>query len=112
MPGSSAPTFLGRLGDIRLGAESDPTVEPGHQWLLISAAEGMGLALVYTLSGLDISHLKPEHEIALDDELYFRIPHTAEVDARLKRLVDLCTDIRLNAPSLVQLQLTSVPAAL
>src|SRR5574341_1360972 len=94
---------IGAVGPIQIAVEPDGNVEPGHQWVLISAAGGAGLALVYVLSGMDLQQLGTENEVALGDETYFRIPHTAEVDRRLRELVDLCAAIRFAAPGLVQL---------
>ncbi|HBD19816.1 MAG TPA: hypothetical protein DC063_06885 [Arenimonas sp.] len=85
------------VADMQIKLVDDPDVEPGHQRILISHGF-VGHAFGRLLAG------NPPPALAVDGGWYI-IPHTAEVDERLIALLDLCADIRRQAPGLVQLPL-------
>ena len=97
MPPEIVATFAG----LAIAVEPDFDVEPGRQWILIEARSD-AIALLRALTGPD-HHATPAG-VAPGD--WIRIPHTAEVDQRLKQLVDLAAAIRRAAPSLIQLSIT------
>ena len=91
--------LLCQLGETRIAAQATFDIAPGHQRLLITNdAAGRALAAL----------LDPAFEAGADDG-WLTVPHTAEVDARLLELFNLCATIRFAAPNLVQLTLTSLP---
>ncbi len=89
-------TRIARLGGATVALEADETITPGHQRILVSRNDP-GHILATALAG-DLPQVS-------SDEGWFVVPHTAEVDARLIALLDLCADIRRHAPGLVQLPL-------
>ncbi len=87
------PTLLASIGDVLIGVQPDPLVIPGQQWLYITARPtGQALA----------DFLTPEWRLTPDMQ-WLVIPHNADVDYRLKKLIDVCAAIRLSAPALIQL---------
>ena len=91
--------LLCQLGETRIAAQTALEITPGHQRLLITNDDA-GRALMALLD--------PTLEAAGDGG-WLTVPHTAEVDARLLELFNLCAAIRFAAPNLVQLTLTSLP---
>ena len=86
--------LLGQLGETRIAAQTAADILPGHQRLLISNDDtGRALAAL----------LDPAFQANGDG--WLKVAHTAEVDARLLELFNLCASIRLTAPNLVQLTL-------
>ncbi|MCB9135135.1 MAG: hypothetical protein H6636_06900 [Anaerolineales bacterium] len=89
------PTILGSIGNVLIGVLPDPQVVPGQQWICLTD-NFSGIALTQFLGAN--WHLSP-------DSRWIMLPHDADVDYRLKILIDLCAAIRLSAPHLVQLEL-------
>ncbi len=95
---------IGNWGGIEVAVEPDADVETGHQWLLLSIAGGGG-----QLAALLDPQWEERGRAALSpDGRWARVAHSAQVDERLKRLVDLVAHLRQSAPGLVQLTLTGL----
>lgn len=93
------PTLVGSVGKTLIAIQPDPNVVPGQQWLL----------LTYTRDGQALAEfLTPDWQFSADAQ-WIILPHNADVDHRLKKLIDLCAAIRLSAPQLVQLELLTGP---
>jgi hypothetical protein len=79
--------------ELKITTEADPTIEPGHQWIILSnTPKGRGMAAV-------LSGRLPQ----TDGDL--RLAHDQAADEMLILLVDLAADLRITAPHLVQLTL-------
>jgi hypothetical protein len=79
--------------ELKITTKPDSTIEPGHQWIIFSdTPKGRGMAAV--LSG----HLPT----SVGD---LCLAHDQAVDQMLILLVDLSADLRIMAPSLMQLKL-------
>jgi hypothetical protein len=82
--------------ELKITTQPDSSIEPGHQWIIISdTPKGRGMASV--LSG----RLLTAPTVGTD----LRLAHDFEVDEMLKLLFDLVAEIRVTAPSLIQLPL-------
>jgi hypothetical protein len=94
--------IVGRLGKLCVYTEADPDVFPGHQSIVIHALKHNSLAesLVDLLcDGTDTDFTW------FSNEGIFIVPHTIDVDRRLREIVDLCSRIRYCAPGMRQLML-------
>lgn len=81
---------------VRILLESELSIEPGHQWLVLSdTEEGRALAKLLT-GGLPL--VKRGQQLL--------IAHDASVDQRLVELIDQLANARYMAPGLVQMTLT------
>jgi hypothetical protein len=79
--------------ELKITTEPDSSIEPGHQWIIISnTPKGRGMAAV--LSGR-----------LPDSAGDLRLAHDQAVDEMLITLVDLAADLRITSPHLVQLTL-------
>lgn len=96
--------LLGNWGGIEVAVEADLNVATGHQWLLFSIAGGGQLLAML----LDPEWEGSGRQALTPDGRWARVAHTAAVDERLKRLVDLVAHLRQVAPGLVQLTLTGM----
>ena len=80
---------------MRILLEREMSIEPGHQWLVLSdTPEGHALAAVLT-GGAPL--IKRGKQIL--------VPHDAKVDEQIVRLINELSHVRYQSPSLVQLQL-------
>lgn len=85
------------IDDTSVLTRTDPDIEPGHQYLLISNTPlGRALATILT------SAIRPEP--AADG--YLNIAHDYQVDENLMLLVNLAAHIRMTAPDMIQLTLS------
>jgi hypothetical protein len=91
--------------ELKITTQPDSTVEPGHQWIIISnTAAGRGLASVLSSRLLSVdNHTAPSVGMDITGDL--RLAHDHDVDEMLMVLVDLAAEIRVSAPDLVQLKL-------
>lgn len=95
---------LAAIGEIRIVALDDLSIEPGHQWLGFSV-EGGGAQLAALLdpdfeNRPEAAHLRAEHPG------WLWLPHNHAVDDRLLELFDAVTAIRIGAPQLMQLMIS------
>lgn len=82
---------------MKINLHPDISVEPGHQYILLPATdEGRQLAALLTRRE-QISDLWDEALQA------YKVPHNAQVDARIIELVDWLSHVRFTAHSLLQL---------
>jgi hypothetical protein len=80
---------------IRIQLEPELSIEPGHQWLVLSnRAEGQALATLL-MGGLPL--VKRGNQIL--------VPHDKKVDARIVALIDELANARYQAPGLIQMTL-------
>jgi hypothetical protein len=78
--------------------EPDMSIEPGHQWLLLDdSLEGAALAIL--LTGDTVLE---EHDGLI------HVPHTADVDERIVKLIDELAHVRFSAPNMVQMIMAEV----
>jgi hypothetical protein len=85
--------------------ESNPSIEPGHQWLKIAPTQA-GKALVRLLTGQD-----DIYEFFVPDLNVYAVPHDHVVDQNMVSVINELAHVRFSAPDLVQLTLvmTTVP---
>lgn len=94
-PTPPTPHVVASIGDMLIGVQADPLVVSGQQWIFLThRPTGQPLADFLTVDWKLTSDLQ-----------WIVLPHTPDVDHRLKKLIDACAAIRLNAPHLVQLEL-------
>lgn len=84
---------------IQIILEPDPNIEPGHQWLV----------LPNNTEGLSLAHLLIDGSVDLEWDSTIRVPHTADVDARIVALINELAHARFSAPALVQLTMEEAP---
>jgi len=87
--------------DIKL--EPDMSIEPGHQVIVLDDSNH-GVCLAALLSGDTFSGQEDNVE---DDEI--RVPHTADVDARIEELIDQLSHVRFSASGLLQMTMEEAP---
>ena len=87
------PRILTSVGDILIGVQPDPLVVPGQQWIYIT----------HKPSGTALADFLTDTWLLSDDQQWHVLPHTSDVDHRLKKLIDLAAALRMAAPALVQL---------
>ncbi len=85
---------LGHLASAEVGVQ--PTLD-GQDILIQHSSVGQRLACLLAPVAAEIDRL--------DGILYWRIPHSQEVDHLLTELIDLFISIRYSHPTLVQLEL-------
>ena len=80
---------------LQLKFEPEMSIEPGHQWLVLTdTGEGQALATLLT-GGLPL--IKRGNQIL--------VPHNEAVDRQIVDLIDHLAHARFSAPSLVQLKM-------
>lgn len=87
------PTVVASIGDILIAVQPDMLVVPGQQWLYITPR----------ITGQAFAEFLSADWRYTPDWQWIILPHTHDVDHRLKKLIDACAAIRLAAPNLVQL---------
>lgn len=83
---------------IRILLEPELSIEPGHQWLVLSDTDE-GRALAILLTGR-LPLVKRGKDLL--------IPHDDQVDARIVAWIDQLANARYMAPGLVQLTMAEV----
>ncbi len=90
--------------ELKITTQPDSSIEPGHQWIVISnTATGRGLAAVLSSRLLSTDHTAPSVGMDLSGDL--RLAHDHTVDEMLIIMVDLAAHLRISAPNLMQLKL-------
>jgi len=97
---------IGNIGNIQIAVTQEPSVEHGRQLILVSDNDAGHLLVESLFPGQRLTWP------ALDGNGngWIRVPHNADVDHTLIRLVDVAAEIRRQAPRLVQLTLTGLDA--
>jgi hypothetical protein len=83
---------------IQIIFEPDPSVEPGHQWLVLPNNMA-GLALAQLLGG----------PLLFEQDDTIKVPHTADVDAQIVALINQLAHARFSAPALIQMTMEEAP---
>ncbi len=84
---------------IHITLEPEASIEPGHQWLVVSdTPEGRALATII-MGGLPL--------IKRGSELL--IPHDRQADENIFKLINQLAHARFSAPALVQLTMEEAP---
>lgn len=86
---------------IHIRLESELSIEPGHQWLIVSDSPE-GRALVTLLMGR-----QPLVKRGTD----LLIPHNGDVDERIVKMINELAHARYQSPTLLQLTLQVAPHA-
>lgn len=92
-PDPQNPRILSAIGDILIGVQTDLLIVPGKQWIYITNRN----------AGLSLADFLSEDWSISNDLQWVVLAHTADVDHRLKQLLDMAAAIRMAAPDLVQL---------
>lgn len=82
---------------IQIIFEPDANIEPGHQWLVLPNNQ----------EGLALAQLLNPWQVYWKDTI--RVPHTADVDARIVALINQLAHARFSAPVLIQLTMEEAP---
>ena len=85
---------------VRIDLRPDPTIEPGHQWLVVPDSTE-GWSLFYLLDG---------RIVARQEGSELLIPHDHVVDQNIVDLINSLAHVRFQSPTLVQLTLQVAPA--
>jgi hypothetical protein len=96
-------TFAGHI----IKTQTDMSIEPGHQLILVSPADPEAKAILFTLTG--VAPYEKDCQITLDGagNSWISAPHHDLADARLVALLDICADLRFTAPHMMQLRLVT-----
>ena len=84
---------------IRIVLEPELSIEPGHQWLVLSDTDE-GRALAVLLMG---------HLPLVKRGKQLLVPHDAKVDERIVALINELANARYQSPALVQLTMEESP---
>lgn len=84
---------------IHITLEPEASIEPGHQWLVVSdTPEGRALATLL-MGGLPLVRRGSE----------LMIPHDRQADENIVKLINQLAHVRYQSPSLVQLTMVEEP---
>ena len=94
---------LGQIGPYTIFSVPNERIQPGHQWIGINDA---GIEAAYVLAVLTGAEVHTRQETAIVEGVYCRLAaHDDIADQRLRDLLDLCADVRLKAPELMQIRI-------
>jgi hypothetical protein len=85
---------------IRIRLEPEMSIEPGHQWLVVSDSPE-GWALVTLLMGHSKVVVKRGKDLL--------IPHDARTDENIIKMINTLAHVRYQSPELVQLTMIADP---